>query len=331
MVDISDKIDKYIEREVPLDAIIQHYLDFMVHIGYLLFPIFLFLSVIWFTSKLANNTEVIAMLSSGISYARFLRPFLMAATIISVFSLVMGMYVVPEASKGYNEFRFQYMKRGKDKERQTSNLFTQLNKNDYIYVSSYNPKRKIGYNFTYEHFDENELVYKISARNIRWNDKDSTFVMNEYKKRIIGEGNDIIQTFRRKDTLFSFDLEDLSPVSYIAETLNYKELNKFIEKERKRGASNLSNHLLVKYKRLSLPISVFILTIIAVAVSSMKRRGGMGVNLAFGILIAFTFIFFDKIFGVMAEQSGFSPLLASWLPNIIFGVMAVFLLNHAKR
>jgi lipopolysaccharide export system permease protein len=117
----------------------------------------------------------------------------------------------------------------------------------------------------------------------------------------------------------------------MAETLNYKELDKFIEKERLAGSPNVSKHLLVKYKRWSLPITAFILTIIAVAVSSMKRRGGMGVNLAFGISIAFIYIFFDKIFGTMAEKSGFSPMLAVWVPNIVFGILAIYLLYNARR
>jgi lipopolysaccharide export system permease protein len=134
-----------------------------------------------------------------------------------------------------------------------------------------------------------------------------------------------------KDTLFSFNLEDLTPVEYVAETLNYEELNKFIATEKRRGSSNINRYLLVKYRRWSLPVSAFVLTIMAVAVSSMKRRGGMGVNLALGILIAFVYVFFDKIFGTMAEQSGFSPLLAVSLPNVVFGVVAIYLLYNAKR
>jgi len=242
----------------------------------------------------------------------------------------MGMFLVPKASKGYNEFRYKYFIRGK-KDRETTNLYNQINDNEYIYVSSFDPKNKVGYNFSLEHFDDNELKYKISARNIRWIEKDSTYRLSSYVKRIIGQQNDVIEKERRVDILFEFNLDDLTPVSYIAETKNLFELNTFIEKERKKGSPNISKYLVVKYKRWSLPISAFILTIIAVAVSSMKRRGGMGINLAIGITLAFVYIFFDKVFGTMAEQSGFSPLLAVALPNIIFGILAFYLLRKAKR
>ncbi len=330
MVDLSEKIDKMIEKEAPFSEIIVYYLDFILYFANFLFPIFLFLSIIWFTSKLANNTEIVAILSSGISFWRFLKPYLIGAAIVAVLTFFMGMFLVPQASKGYNEFRYKYFIRGK-KDRETTNLYNQINDNEYIYVSSFDPKNKVGYNFSLEHFDDNELKYKISARNIRWIEKDSTYRLSSYVKRIIGPQNDVIEKERRVDILFEFNLDDLTPVSYIAETKNLFELNTFIEKERKKGSPNISKYLVVKYKRWSLPISAFILTIIAVAVSSMKRRGGMGINLAIGITLAFVYIFFDKVFGTMAEQSGLSPLLAVALPNTIFGILAFYLLRKAKR
>src|SRR5690606_33828973 len=133
------------------------------------------------------------------------------------------------------------------------------------------------------------------------------------------------------DTVFNFRIDDLTPVSYIAETKNMFELDQFIETQRRKGASNINSYILVKYKRWSLPVTAFILTVIAVAVSSVKRRGGMGVNLAFGIGVAFIYIFFDKVFGTLAEQSGFSPLLAVISPNLLFGAIGFYLLRNAKR
>lgn len=141
----------------------------------------------------------------------------------------------------------------------------------------------------------------------------------------------MIESKRRLDTLFSFKIDDLTPVSYVAETKNLFELNTFIEDQRRKGASNINTYVLVKYKRWALPLTAFILTVIAVAVSSVKRRGGMGVNLAFGILVAFVFIFFDRVFGTLAEQSGFPPLWAVIIPNVLFGALAFYLLKNAKR
>ena len=243
----------------------------------------------------------------------------------------MGMFIVPNASKGYNEFKYKYLKKGK-KDRVTSNIFNQLNDSDFIYVSSFDPARQIGYNFTFEHFNEaNQLDYKISAANIRWVPKDSIYRLTSYKKRKIKENTEIIETKRRLDTLFTFNIADLTPVSYIAETKNLFELDEFIEVQRAKGASNINTYILVKYRRWALPVAAFILTIIGVAVSSIKRRGGMGVNLAFGICVAFVYIFFDKVFGTMAEQSGFPPLLAIIIPNVAFGIFGFYLLNKAKR
>ena len=140
-----------------------------------------------------------------------------------------------------------------------------------------------------------------------------------------------METRRRLDTVFNFKIEDLTPVSYIAETKNLFELNSFIKTQKRKGASNINTYILVKYKRWALPVAAFILTIIGVAVSSVKRRGGMGVNLAFGIGVAFIYIFFDKVFGTLAEQSGFSPLLAVIIPNLAFGLLGIYLLQNAKR
>lgn len=331
MANLAEKIGKIIDNEAPLAEVIAFYGNFTLVIGNLLLPIFLFLSIIFFTSKLASNTEIVAILSSGVSYWRFLRPYFIGATLVAILIFMMGMFIVPHASIGFNEFEYKYFKKGRN-DRVTENIFNQLNESDYIYVSSFDPNRKIGYNFTYEHFDSiQQLDYKISASNIRWVDTDSVYRLTNYVNRKVRNGVELIHTKSRLDTIFSFELDDLTPVSYVAETKNLFELNDFIEDQRRKGASNINAYVLVKYKRWALPIAAFILTVIAVAVSSVKRRGGMGLNLAFGIGVAFVYIFFDKVFGTLAEQSGFSPLLAVLIPNLFFGVFAVYMLMKAKR
>ena len=331
-IDVSEKVNKMIENKVPFSAIAQYYLDFTIYFANLLFPIFLFISIIWFTSKLANNTEIIAILSSGISFSRFLRPYIIGATIVSIFALIMGFFLVPKASDGFNNFRYIYLiGDGQSQMRDNSDVYRQINKEEYIYVSNYNSDSKMGFNFSMEKFEKDNLKYKVTANSIRWNPKDSSYTLNNYTKRKVGVLGDIIETCQKKDTVFKFDLEDLTPVVYIAETLQYNKLVQFIEKERQRGSTNINVYLVVLYKKYSIPISAFILTIIAVAVSSMKRRGGMGMNLAIGILLAFAFVFLDKIFGVLAEKSTYPPIIAVWFPNIVFGILALFLLRNAKR
>ncbi len=329
MVDMAEKIDKFKENEVPISAIVDYYYDFTWYFANLLFPIFLFLAVIWFTSKLANNTEVIALLSSGISFNRFIRPFMISASIVGIFTFFAGMFIVPKSNQRFNEFRFKYIH--KKSQRQTRNLYKQINSNEFIFVSSYDPIRKSANNFTLEHFDNNILKHKINANSIRWIEKDSIFRMANYVKRTINGDNEIILKNSRKDTIFDFKIDDLAPVSYKAETLTFAPLNRFIDKEKKGGSILINSHLLVRHKRWSLPISAFVLTLIAVSVSSFKRRGGMGLNLAFGITLGFIFIFFDKIFSVLVNKSNFSPLLGAWLPIILFGFLAFFMLKKVTR
>ena len=333
IIDISEKIDFMLEQEIPFVDIAIYYYNFTIYFTNLLFPIFLFLSVIWFTSKMANNTEIIAILSSGISFTRFMRPYLIGAAIVSVFVLLMGFFIVPKSSEGFNNFRYTYLRTGgKEQIRgDDTDVYRQVSNDEFIYVNSFNTESKVGFNFSLEKFKKNKLVYKITASRIKWNPKDRTYTMNNYTKRTIGDLEDKIEKEDEKDAVFSFDLEDLTPVVYIAETLTLGKLNRFIDKEKSRGSSNINVYLVVLYKKYSIPVSAFILTIIAVAVSSMKRRGGMGFSLAIGIALAFAFVFFDKIFGTLAEKSSVSPVLAVWFPNIVFGILAVYLLRNAKR
>ncbi len=329
-VDLAEKVGKILENKAPFGEVTAYYMDFTVYFANLLFPLFLFLSVIWFTSKLANNTEIVAFLSSGVSFSRFLRPYLIGATIVAGFALVLGMYLAPIASQGFNEFKFKYLKKNKQVQK-TRDVYQQINDYDYIYVSNFIPKQNMGINFTYEHLEGNELKYKIFADNIRFIEEDTIYRLTNFVKRSFENGVETIEKERRKEMKMPFELEDLTPVEYAAETKSYGELLKFIEAEKRRGSPNIGRYEVVLLKKWSLPVSIFILTIIAVAVSSVKRRGGMGVNLAFGIAIAMIYVFFDKIFGVMAEQSNFPAIIAVWFPNVIFGILAVYLLQNAKR
>ena len=332
VIDVSEKVNKMIENKVPFELIANYYLYFTIYFANFLFPIFLFLSIIWFTSKLANNTEIIAVLSSGISFTRFLRPYIIGAIIICTISFAMGFYLAPKANQEYNNFRYNYLiGNGQNEMRDNSDVFRQISDDEFMYVGSFNQASKMAFNFVIEKFKNQKLVYKISADRIKYNPKDSTYTMFNYTKRTVGDLGDIIEKAEKKEAIFSFELDDLTPTVYVAETLNLLDLNKFITKETKRGSSNINVYKTVLYKKYSVPVSAFVLTIIAVAVSSMKRRGGMGINLAIGIGLAFAFVFFDKIFGVLAEKSSIPPIIAVWIPNFTFGILAIYLLRNAKK
>jgi lipopolysaccharide export system permease protein len=283
--------------------------------------------VIFFTSRLANNTEITAILSSGLSFQRFTKPFFISASIIVSFALFSGMFIVPKSNLKFNEFVSEYVK--PEEKRNTSRLFKQINDNEYIYVSSYDPGRKRGINFTLENFDGNELKHKISATTIRWDD--SIFRLTNYVKRTIIDDQEIINKVTRKDTILDFDIDDLAPLNYVAETLNFFELNELIRYERRAGSPLINSHLLIRHKRYTIPFSCFILTLIAISVSSFKKRGGTGANLAIGVSLGFLFIFLDKIFSVLVIKSNFSPALASWGILIVFLTIALFLLKKAIR
>ena len=330
LVDISEKIDKFKEHELSFTQILDYYSDFVWYYGYFLFPIFVFLSVIWFTSKLSSNSEITAILSSGISFNRFLRPYIISDLIIFLFSTFSGMFIVPEKNKSFNEFQFKYLSKNK-KDRNLSNLYKQISENEYIYVSSYNPTRSQAYNFSYELFNENKLLKKITARNIRWIEDDSIFRLTDFFKRIYNEELEIIESRRIYDTIFNFKIDDLSSLKYQAKALNFFELNDFIIEERASGSPLLNDHLLEKNRRFSIPFSVIILTLLAVSVSSFKRRGGIGINLAFGISLAFIFIFFDKFFSVLVVKTDLNAMLGAWAPNFVFLLITMQIMKIAKK
>jgi lipopolysaccharide export system permease protein len=326
-VHIAEKIGKILSKDVPLGEVLMYLLDFTVYFSNFLFPLFLFISTMFFTSKLANNTEVIAFLSSGVSFNRFLRPYIIGATIVCVLALIFNSIFVPTSATGFNEFQAKYFNKGSTFE--TTNVFREIDDDVFVYVSNYQPSQKRGFDFTLEEFEGNDLKTKIYARRITYND--SFYTLSGYKKRTILENSEIIEEERSKDTVFNFDIEELTPLQYVAETLQFSELNKFIENEEKRGNAKMNIYYVEKYKRTSIPVSAFIFTLIAVAVSSVKKRGGMGVNLAIGIIIAMSYMFLDKVFNTIAEKSSFNPWIAVWFPNILFGIVALFLLRNARR
>lgn len=330
IIDFSENVDKIITNEAPLDEVLRYYGNFTIYFANLLFPILLFLSVIWFTSKLANNTEIVAFLSSGVSFTRFLRPYFIGSTLVCIIAIVFSMLIVPSASEGFNEFKFEYLKRGKNKGNYSPEVYRQINDNEVIYARNFNKNNRTATNFTLEYFEGNELKHKIKSDRINFN-KDSTFTLTNYVMRIVGEDDDIFIKSPKLDTVFGFEFDELMPVSYIAETYNYFELRDFIAQEKRRGSPNINRYQVVAYRRWSIPVSAFILTLIAVSVSAIKRRGGMGLNLAIGVVIGFSYIFIDKVFGSIAEESTFSPLIAVWFSNVAFGILAIYLLQKAKR
>lgn len=330
LVDFAEKMEKILSR-APLNETIYYYLNFIVYFSNSLFPIFLFLSVIWFTSILANKTEIVAMLSSGISYNRFLRPYFYGATLLSLLSFSMSMFLVPYSSGVYLSYVNKYLRSEENSGTKIESYYNQVSEDQVVFVGTYDNLEKKGTDFYLEKFEDLKLKTKISASRIEYIDSMKIYRLYDYSRRDVGEFDDKMKKSSVKDTLFSFSTDDLIPIDYVAETKNLFELDKFIDLERKKGSANVKLYEIVYYKRWSFIFTAYILTFIGVAVSSVKKRGGMGVNLLFGILLGLSYVFLDRLFSTMTEKSGMSAFWSVAIPNIVFLILAVYLIRKARR
>ena len=332
-INISEKIDKFLRNtDLSVYEIIKdYYFHFIIIYGNTFMPLALFIAVIFFTSKLAGNTEIIAIHSARISFKRFLRPYFIGATIVTVFSLLMNHFIVPNSNKIYDEFERTYITTKKIDVNQIHNSNLQLGPNDYIYIKTFTINRNIGFNFSYEHYDGLELKYKILGDNIKWIEKDSSYIITNYSKRRLINGKNSIESGTKLDTIFDFTPKDLLYVDYLAKEMPSHKLNAFIKQSRDRGISNLNTYIVEYHKRTSLPVSSYILTFIAVILASKKRRGGMGLNLAIGISLMFVYVFFMKVAEVLGASAESNPLFMVWLPNIVFGALAIYLYFNVKH
>jgi lipopolysaccharide export system permease protein len=333
-IDVSEKVDKFLRHsDLSVGEIINdYYVNFIIIFGNTFMPLALFIAVIFFTSKIAGNTEIIAIHSAKISFTRFLKPYFIGATMVTLVALIMNHFFVPNSNKIFNEFSKKYLKKKNYSQDVLTNINLQLGPNDYIYLKRYNSKNNQGHKFSLEKFEGTKLKYKLMAENIRWIDKDTVFRLNTYKKRYILNDRDSIESGMKLDTLLSFSPKDLVNVDGLAKEMTSFKLIKFINQAEERGISNLNTYLVELYKRTSLPISTYILTFIAVCLAAKKRRGGMGVNLAIGISLMFVYVFFLKIAEVLGAGAETNSLVMVWLPNIFFGALAIYLyLRNAKN
>lgn len=333
-IDVSENVDKFLRfPDLTLSEILtDYYFNFVIIFGNTFLPLALFIAVIFFTSKLASNTEVIAIHSAKISFTRFLKPYFIGATLITVFALLMNHFIVPKSNKTYGKFRRAYILKKTLNGDNLTNINLQLGPNDYVFFKNFRIKTNTGYSFSYEQYEGNKLIYKLSATKIDWKAKDSIFRLRNYKKRIILSDRDSIEYGTKLDTSFSFTPKDLINVDYLAKEMSSFKLNDFIKQSRERGVSNLNTYLVEFHKRTSLPISSYILTFIAVALASKKRRGGMGINLALGISLMFVYVFFLKIAEVLGAGADTNSFIMVWIPNIIFGALAIYLFfKNAKN
>jgi lipopolysaccharide export system permease protein len=328
--DISEKIDDFLEKKAPLKAIVfDYYLNFIPYFGNLFSPLFVFIAVIFFTSRMAGLTEVVAILSSGVSFRRFVAPYMVGAAVIASISLLLNMYVIPHSNAQRLEFERIYIKnqfvyKNKDVHRQIS-------PGQFIYFESYNNIDRVGYRFSLEKFKDGKLTYKLLSERIVWDSTTSKWRIENYFIREIVGMNETIKTGLRLDTVLAFSPEEFNRRTNYIETMDSHELDKFIEQERIRGTEELPFYLVEKHRRIAFPFATFILTLIGVSLSSRKVRGGIGVQIGAGILLSFTYIMFMQISQTFATNGNMSPMLAMWIPNIAFSFIAIYLYRKAMR
>ena len=329
--DISEKIDDFVSKEAPLRAIIfDYYINFIPYFMNMFSPLFVFITVIFFTSKMAADSEIIAILSCGVSFHRMMMPYMFSATLIAILSLCLNLFIIPDANKTRLDFENQYIKtRYKSVGR---NVHYQLAPGEFVYAESFSKWNNTAYRFTLEKIEDNKLVSKITAETAVY---DTTSGVWRLKKYFIRDYNsdltDNIRSGRQLDTLLDLSVKDFYLTEKTVETLTYSELNDLIETQQMRGDANVKFALIEKNTRFALPFSAFILTIMGVALSSKKRRGGIGWNIGTGIALAFTYILFLRFSQMFVHAGVLPPAIALWLPNLVFTIIAAFLYRIAPK
>lgn len=327
--DISEKIDDFLTKDVTLHAIIfDYYLNFIPYFANLFSGLFTFIAVIYFTSKMAYNTEIIAILSSGVSYNRLMRPYMVGAAVIVLFSYLLGNYVIPPANKKRVDFTNMYV--GTSKVGYERNIHRQIEPGVFVYIDSYNPSTDAGYKFTIEKFVDRKLVSKLSANSIKWDREKKIWKASDYVIRTIDGYKESVVTGTEIDTVLNMVPEDYQVIENVVETMTLPVLNESISTLRLRGVNTI-DYEIEKHKRVSGPFSAFILTLIGVSLASRKIKGGIGFHLGLGLLLSFSYILFMQVTTVFATSSLLAPWLAMWIPNILYGALAFYLYRMAAR
>lgn len=329
--DISEKIDDFVENQAPLNEIIfTYYLNFIPKFINMFSPLFVFITVIFFTSRLAANSEIIAILSGGVSYHRMMVPYLASAAIIALLSLGLNLYVIPRSNLKVVEFEAKYIKHHNEYKR--SNIHYQIAPGEFVFVSSFRSWSNTAEGITLETIDHNRLVSKLSAETAVWDSTYGGWHMKDYVIRDYSSGlSDRITTGAQLDTIIPLTVTDFYRNEKTVETLTIKQLNELIETQRMRGDDGIIYAQIEKQTRYALPFSALILTIIGVSLSSRKKRGATGWNIGIGIALAFSYILFLRFSQMFVFTGTLPPGIALWLPNLLYALIAAVLYRMAPK
>lgn len=329
--DVSEKIDDFVRTDAPLNEIVfDYYMNFVPYFMNMYSPMFVFLTVIFFTSKMTSNSEVIAILSNGISYHRMMVPYIVSAALIALLSLGLGLWVIPKANDTRVQFEQKYIKRMKV--RTGHDMHYKLEDNKFVYIESFSTYNNTAYNFTLEDFSEGRLVSKLSAESARYDTVSGAWHLRNWFIRDYGWGlQDQVRSGQQLDTVISLTRDDFYRNKFTIQRLNQKDLDALIETQIMRGDASVNQALIEKNNRYSMPFSAFILTIIGVALSTKKRRGGIGWNIAIGVALGFSYILFMQFSEMFVITDTLPASIAIWMPNYLYTVAAVVLYILAPK
>ena len=350
VIDLTDKMDKFAKAELDAVAIFGYYLDYIPWIGSLLTPITIFIAAVYVCSRMAGHTEVIAMLSAGISFKRMLLPYFIGATLVGIISFTLNGWIIPNSNKSRLAFEMQYFKTKYYFEKQ--NIHIQVASDTYLYMKSYNNNNHTGYHFTLEKFSDNKLLEKLTASRIVWDSTKMKWTLFDWTlKRVDG----IFETPQRPETVPAMEVSKVATTKEFVKSgtdldtalvihpkefesdyrkydgLTLNELDEQIKTLRARGSTGIELYEVEKYTRYTSPVTIYILVFMGVIVSARKSRGGTGPQIALGFLLSFIFILFFTLFRTFAENGSMPPQISVWVPNIVFGLITIAMYKYVPR
>lgn len=333
-IDFFEKVDKLMSDKVTLKQVIfEYYLHFVPWINGLLWPLFAFIAVIFFSSRMAANSEIISILSSGVSYRRLMRPFLIGGIIIASVLWYTKNYVIPHSTKIKSEFESEYIRRS-DKKTLSDNTHLFLNKNEKAYIRYFREADSTANNFILERYnDEGKMEHLLKVRKLVYKEDPNIWTMNNYEYHTFHNDKEYIYNYpkAKKDTTINISPEDFIRYEFQMQMLSTPELKEFIAREEDRGIDTALKYKTELYQRTADPFTIIILTILGVAIASRKVRGGLGLHLALGVVLGAGFVILSKFSTTFSTNLSMPPALGAWMPNIIFGIVTIYFYSRAQK
>lgn len=329
IINLTEQNEKFIENQLTAKEIAGYYVNYAPYIANMIMPITVFIAVVFITSQMATHTEIIAMLSSGISFLRIARPYFIGAAFIAILSFFLSGWIIPNSNKERIAFETQYLKKKGGSLR--DNIHIKVAPESYLYIYNFNNHSNVGYDFTLETIENNVMKEKLSAKRIEWIDSLEKWQIRDWTLHTFDGQEEDFSYGKTMDTTLAIQPNDFATTYMLFESLTMDELNQKIDELTLRGADDIIIYKIEKYIRFMSPFSVVILTFLGLFISSRKSRGGSGFQIALGFLIAFIFIILYTFARSLAEAGSWNPVVAVWLPNMIFTVVSFFLYLNVPK